>query len=210
LGLYTSFYVEAISGENKLHTSFLLFFTYSSIDITSIDKLVSVIFFMLPQVLLVYMLGSSLYVNFKKNTIYVFTRTNSKVQWLLKQLGSLLGNVVLFYIVQFIIIMMISMIRGYHFFSLNDVKVMCIVFLFQVLFGFLLVLLTNFLSFFIHITYSIVIVLFGYIFLMTTAGLIHTYFEKLEGMIKWFPTSQNILVWHDSEFLSIIHIMSSL
>ncbi|WP_213818680.1 hypothetical protein [Garciella nitratireducens] len=78
-----------------------------------------------------------------------------------------------------------------------DIQIVFIIFITQAAAGFFLLLIINLLTFFIKITYSYIILFSVSFFSFTLTGIIYEYASDLFHFVKWLPTSQFIIGWHD-------------
>lgn len=196
---FTGFYASRFFRTFEETVRLDLFFVYAfgSLDIRAANHLIAVVLWMLPELLLIYVLGSSLYHAFQQNAVYIFTRTKKRSLWLGKHCIRLLGNVCIYYLfyIATTLLTVLMFVRSYSF-TIGDFSIIIIIFFLKVLSGGLLVLFTNLLSFFVKETFACILVIFIDIFLLFLSGLIHQYFTNMIGLIKWFPSVQSILTWH--------------
>ncbi len=146
---------------------------------------------------------------YRTNAKYIFIRTPNRTSWSIMNLISLFTNTVLFYLFQDLETLLVGLIKGVSI-SLPDVQVGWTIFASQAVSSFFLLLVINLLALFIKTTYSYLIA-FSLCFLsFTSTGMIYEYAPDFFPFLKWLPTSQFVLGWHDfskiQDFQSKINI----
>lgn len=193
----------------NLNSSHLIVFSYGYLDPSSIKQLIPVIIWISPQLLLIYLLGGSIYNNLQNKIIYTFTRTNKRIKWFFNQSNYLFINVFLFYLINFLITILVGSLNNIEIITKN-VLIILIVLLIQVFGSYLLLLFINMLSLYFKISYSYVAVLSLTLFLIMFSGLIFEFSRSHIKFIKWLPTSQSFISWHNlylvHDFQNLIHI----
>lgn len=191
LSSYNSFY-----NINHFSLSELFLFIYGSLEPSSIKYIFPLIMWMYPLFLLVFYLGDDIQNFYRRNAKYIFTRTQNRKNWAVTHLIRLVVNIILFYIFQDLGSIAIGLIKGVQV-SLLDIQIVFIIFITQVVSGFFLLLMINLLTLFIKITYSYIILFSIYFFSFTLTGIIYEYALDLFHFVKWLPTSQFIMGWHN-------------
>ncbi|MFD1408084.1 hypothetical protein ACFQ49_07950 [Kroppenstedtia eburnea] len=193
LGFYHIQTMSALSC-NSLECFFLL--SYGNVGITEIKYLFPLFFWILPQVILFYFLGSELASDLERNAVYIFTRTHQRKEWFLAKSLTLSLYVLLYFSVQFLVLWMIAEVRGIHpadlqkgtLIILSEISLLVLLNVMILSMLNLLTLTTN------HITaYTVV-------FASNIASLFFSTFlyESNWGIdiIQWLPFTQGILSWH--------------
>lgn len=83
-------------------------FTYGYVDLWHTNNIISMIRWMIPQLVLIIYLGNYIEVRLLKNATLIFTRTNKKIKILLKFVIELLVKTSCFYLLQFIVVLIIG------------------------------------------------------------------------------------------------------
>ncbi len=182
--------------------SHFIIYNYGYLNPLSIDSLIPVIIWIFPLLLLIYFLGDSIYDSIFNKSIYVFTRTDKRMKWFLKQSIKLFFNVFFFYVLYFFATILVGFINNLHVITLSDVLVILNIFLHHVFGSYILLLLITLFSFYIKIGYSYITVLSMYIFLLMITGIIYEYLPSYITVIKWLPTTQFLFIWHEDSLLN--------
>ncbi|RBP44143.1 hypothetical protein DFR81_10588 [Garciella nitratireducens] len=193
---YYHFYNLSFYNIDSFSLRELFLFVYGSLEPSSIKQIFPLIMWMYPLFLLVFYLGDDIQNFYRTNAKYIFTRTQNRIKWSIIHLIRLVINIILFYIFQNLGTFIIGLIKGAEV-SLLDIQIVFIIFITQAAAGFFLLLIINLLTFFIKITYSYIILFSVSFFSFTLTGIIYEYASDLFHFVKWLPTSQFIIGWHD-------------
>ncbi|ADY54480.1 hypothetical protein Sgly_0109 [Syntrophobotulus glycolicus DSM 8271] len=178
----------------------LLLLSYASLELESMIYIVPVIFWILPQLHLTYLLKDYIPDNLENSAVYVFTRTKKKGRWLLTKIWHLFFYVVIYYFIQFISVAVIGMLEGLSFshghiglfLVLTEFALVCLLNFFYVIFiniGALKIKVIH--SYFFTVFINIILVLF--------AGFLYEFEIQKIFLLKYLPPSQSILAWHSLE-----------
>lgn len=178
-----------------------IIYNFGYLDPYSIKFLIPVIIWLFPLLFLIHLVGNSIYNDSQKKLIYIFTRTDKRTKWFIRQTANLFLNVLFFFGIYFLSTIIVGLINKLGIYSTKDVLIILLVFLVLVLGSFLLLLLINLLSFYMKITYSYIVVLSIFIFLIMTTGMIFEFFSSFVDSIKWLPTSHFVMSWYDNNLL---------
>ncbi|MDO6657183.1 hypothetical protein [Anaerobacillus sp. 1_MG-2023] len=202
-------YANAVSSETS-SIGMLIFLTYSSLEFSSIKHVIPVLIWMLPQFFLVYILGQSINNSFRNNAKYIFTRTNNRTKWLMKNVNQLFLNNFLFFIVHFSVVILMGYLNGMLIKTSYGLLIIGVVFFLQVSVSYLLLLVINISSLFFNLTYSYAVILSLHIFSIMIIGIIGELTPQYLVLCKWLPVSHIFLAWHDlkmiEDFQSILTI----
>lgn len=196
------FYFDSLSSYNsffdisRFNMRELFLYAYGNLDPGSVKLLFPLILFLYPLLLLVYYLGEDMQNFYRTNAKYVFIRTQNRTSWSIMNLIRLFVNTILFYLFQDFGTLLVGLIKGLQI-SLPDVQAGWIIFATQVVSSFFLLLVINLFALFIKVTYSYVIVFSLCFFSFASTGMIYEYAPDFFPFVKWLPTSQFILGWHD-------------
>lgn len=186
-----------------LSLAHLFIYSFGHLEQIFTSNLINVILWNFPILFLIYLLGDTVYHLFKRQTAYIFTRTDKRSIWYIKQSIKLLVDISLFYFVYFSGNLIIGIINQVPFTKKTDIIVILIVLTSHIIGSYLILLLINFLSFYIKIAHAYLAVLFILFFTIMLSGLIFEHLPNYLSIIKWFPSAQFITSWHDSSILNL-------
>ncbi|MDQ0884719.1 hypothetical protein [Peribacillus sp. V2I11] len=196
LGFYFSPYMNITNAEKDIIS--IIIFSYGHLEISGINNVLPVLIWIFPQVFLMHKLGGYISDYISLFSVYIFTRTNNRVAWVLKLFGDLLLKVSIYYSLQFIGVFIVILINRVDMINFTIVKDIILVYLLVVLSGYFLVVLTNVLSTLLKSNYSYIIILFLYVLSIFSAGVIYNHFPDKLYFIKYIPFFQSLITWHDS------------
>lgn len=180
--------------------------TFNNLDIFSIKFVFPILIWLFPQLFLVYMLGSLLSNDLKNRAVYLFTRTNNRSSWFFSITTSLFLNTLLYYFIQYLLIILIGIVKNYE---IKNLFVIFLSLILLVLTNFLLLLIINIFNLFFNMTFIYNIVLSVYIFLILITGIIGEYAPQYIRLIVSFPFSHALITWHDISDINYLQKDSS-
>lgn len=187
--------VAKLFGNYTIET--LILTIYGGLDLSEIKQLIPVVSWLIPQLLIMYVLGNYISVNLYSNAIYIFTRTEKRYKWLLKNIINLLLYCIFYYLIQYLSLVIICILTGAQVLMTTESMFNIInVYFFIVLNSFLFVLFINILSLFINELYSLIVGLAVNIGSIFMAGFIYEFYESKIYMIKAIPFVQAFYSLH--------------
>lgn len=192
LGLYSVFALRYFDAKN---IGVLFSWIYNNLTPEEIRYILPVIMKLLPQIVLVYILGSYIYDDLRKTGIYIFTRTDGKRKWLLSKISYLFRYVVIFYSIQYMILFFIGKFFSYNI-SSYEIKSLLQIFMLVILESFLFILCVNILSLFIGNSQSVLILLCFNIGNILLLGFFYEFFLEKIDIAKALPFIQGIYSLH--------------
>lgn len=133
-------------GNNIAEFNDLIIYFYGYVNLWDTKSIINIIFWLLPQIIIITMYGNLIEKSLLKNASVIFTRTNNRTKFILKILIFLLNKIALFYLSQMILsivicilfkikiiinietAIMIIQIILYTFFSLITINILSIIF----------------------------------------------------------------------------------
>ncbi|WP_102401893.1 hypothetical protein [Haloimpatiens massiliensis] len=131
-------------------------FAYGYVDLWHINNIVNIVYWVLPQLILIIYLGDYIEVRLLNNAALIFTRTNMKINILLKFIRELFMKIYCFYLLQFILVLIIGGILGVKLFINTDTVFMMTR---VILYNFLIILIVNSSSILYKSIYGVYLVL---------------------------------------------------
>lgn len=204
----TYYNIKIVTGLEKSSIELLLVYNYGYLELSYIKYLIPVILWSIPQMYLIYSLkdtiASSLYIN----SIYIFTRTNKRSYWILKEFKILLFHIVFYYGVQFVTVISMGYIFGFKFYPINNsLFIILVMFILVCLTNYLLILTINVLALKINLTYSFSIGFVINIGSIFSIGFINDFYPKCLSIIKIIPYSQSIINWHTNSIVGFYNLL---
>ncbi|SKA92227.1 hypothetical protein SAMN05428976_11914 [Clostridium sp. USBA 49] len=180
LGLF--FYNKNIETINDFIT-----FTYGYVDLWHINNIVNIVYWMLPQLILIVYLGDYIEVRLLKNATLIFTRTNNKINILLRFIRELFIQIFCFYLLQLILVLVIGGILNVKLFINIDIIFMMIR---LILYNFFIILIVNSCSILFKSIYGVYLVLIIQLALLYLSNLILNWNKYF---LKYLPTTNALL-----------------
>ncbi|OOB76423.1 MULTISPECIES: hypothetical protein [Clostridium] len=184
-----------IMGLKNKDVYILIMHCYGTLNVNLIDKIYPITFWILPQIIVLSILGNCIYKDFNKNAAFIFSRADSRTKLLLYKIKYIFIWINEFFIISFLTIIILSLMLGYSFSNYYNIFILYIN---LVMYYFFIVILTNVLSLFMKPIYAIYTeLIFKYMFLMISFNIAKSG-TSLVAIIKYFPTSQGILNIHSN------------
>lgn len=162
---------------------------YSNIDLLHLDDIRKIILWIFPQLIIVRYFGNFFEENLLDNTTVIFTRTNKRSYFLLKNILSLFINFLIFFMVQVICIIIVSVINKIPVnIDLSSFLIVCRINLYY----FLMLLIINGLSVLwksINVVYIVMLLKMSMIYL---SGMLLEYYNLT---IKYLPINIGIIFY---------------
>lgn len=194
LGLY-NVYLTNLYGINSLEG--LFFAEYGFVDIKMIKYVTPFLKWVLPQMILMWILKEFVAGELDKSGVYIFTRTNRRGKWVIDKTYDLFKFVILFYFIMFLITYIIGTVVGYKMLYIyKGIELILTIFILTVLLNYEYILIINILSLKMDVLYSFLIALFVDIFSLLLSSFIYEYFKMKIYLLKLLPVSHGILAWH--------------
>lgn len=176
---------------------YILIMSYGYLDINTIKYVIPVLFWMAPQIFLLYFLGDYISKNLSQNAVYIFTRTDQRKTWFIAKIITLFLYVLFYYTIQILVACFVGSVLGYEILNLNEgISLILGELALQVLLNYMIILLINVLSLQIDVIFSSVLVLVGNASCLFFSQFINEFFNGMVGIVKWMPFTQGILAWH--------------
>lgn len=180
LGLF--FYNRNIKTINDFIT-----FTYGYVDLWHANNIVSIIYWILPQFILIIYLGNYTEVRLLKNATLIFTRTNKRIKIILKIFKELFIRICCFYLFQLIlVIIIVGALNLKLFIDTNTVLIMIRL----ILYNFFIILVVNSISILFKSIYGVYLVLIMQLAMLYLSNLILSWNEYY---LKYLPTTNALL-----------------
>jgi len=159
---------------------------------------------LVPQFLLVFLLAEYMYSDFKICSVYVFTRANRRHSWFLKKFFSLLIITLVYYVVQFVILLVMGVLSGFSPERFDVfVRVVISSLVLHVLIAFILVCVANLLSLKVGINFGYMcVIIFNTVMIMTPSVTYGLFDNSI--IIKILPGSNGMLLGHSDNFVKVI------
>lgn len=184
-----------IMGCRSIQCLFVL--SYGDLKIEAIKYVIPVIFWIAPQVVLIYVLGDNVASDLGRNSAYIFTRTDRRKQWLLAKMFNLFLYIFIYFAVQFVIVGLVGILSNLETENLIQGLTMILgEFILVLLLNYFIVLIINILSLKISVIYSSAIVLAGNLGTIFASAFLYEYSRKQVEIIKMMPFTQGIFLWH--------------
>lgn len=160
---------------------------YSNIDLLYLDDIRKIMLWIFPQLIIVRYFGNFFEENLLNNTTVIFTRTNNRSYFLLKNIFRLFINLLIFCIVQVICIIIVSIINKIQInIDLSSLLIVCRINLYY----FLMLLIVNGLSVLwksINVVYVVMLLKMSMMYL---SGMLLEYYNLI---IRYLPTNIGII-----------------
>lgn len=190
---------------------YILILSFGYLDIDTIKYVIPVLFWMAPQIFLLYFLGDYISRNLSKNAVYIFTRTDQRKTWLIAKVITLFLYVLFYYTIQILVACFVGSTLGYEILNWKEgISLILGELVLQVLLNYMIILLINVLSLQIDVIFSSVLLLVGNASCLFFSQYINEFFNGMVGIVKWMPFTQGILAWHsDAAAVSDVQGLSS-
>lgn len=186
--------VDILSNQS-LEGIFLL--SFGDLNISGIKYGISLLFWLLPIVFLLYFLGDDMAADFERNAVYIFTRTHQRKKWFLAKSLSLVFYIFLYYFVQFFILWVIASVYGFYLVNFEEgIFLILSMLILLILQGMMVLLMINLLAFRTTQIIAYTIVFAGYIASLFFSNFLYEIQWGI-GIIKWLPFTQGIFSWHN-------------
>lgn len=160
---------------------------YSNVNLLKVNHVTKIILWILPQIIIIRYLGNFFEENLLSNATVIFTRTSKRNYFLLKNIISLFINIVVFFMIQVICIIFISLIMKIPV-SINFITILTISRM--ILYYFLLLLIINGLSVLWKSTNGVFIVMLVEVSMIYLSGML---LEHYNIMLKYLPINIGII-----------------
>lgn len=164
---------------------------YSNIDLLDVTYITKIIFWLLPQLVVIMYTGNIFEDELLENSTIIFTRTNKRSSMLLKSTVNILVNIVIIFTIQIIFIIISSKIIR---FDINFNFEMVLTVIRIMLYYFLISLIVNGFSILSKSIHGVYIVLIAQISMIYLANMLLNINEKI---INYMPTSIGIMSTND-------------
>lgn len=198
LGIYQ---IKMFKQYNHVDINLAHYIIYSFGYIENTLDLINVSLWIFPIIFLIYLLGNTVNDFFKKQAVYIFTRTEKRSIWYIKESIHLLLNVILFYIIYFSGNLLIGIMGQLPISTKTDILMIIHVLFIHIFGSYILLLFINLFSFYYQIQYAYLVTLIILFFSIMLSGMILEYFSNFIFIVKWLPSSQFLTSWHDHSFL---------
>lgn len=170
---------------------------YGILYVEHIKYITPILTWIIPQVLLIYLLGNFLSECIHQNAVYIFTRSNKRKSWLLTQVSTLFVYVFSYSIVQFIVLLLIGYINNIKFpENYSQVESILLSMILVVMQNFIIILFINILSLYVSATNSIATFMFLHLGCIVLVWFINEFTPNLNSIINFVPFTQGIYSWH--------------
>lgn len=197
LALFLGFYHrQTLDPFSCISLECLFFLAYGDVKITAIRYIFPLLFWLLPQVVLFYFIGSELGTDLERNAVYIFTRTQQRKTWFLAKFLTLSLYILLYFSVQFLVLWIVAGISEIHLTDqpqginliLSELSLLVLLNVMMLSLMNFLTLITNQITAYTAVFASNIGSLFLSAFL----------YESTWGIpiIQWLPFTQGILSWH--------------
>ncbi|MCB2360025.1 hypothetical protein [Clostridium estertheticum] len=209
IALFLTYYnIKLVTGLEKSSIELLLVYNYGYLELSSIKYLIPIILWSIPQMYLIYSLKDTIASSLYRNSVYIFTRTNKRSFWILKEFKILFFHIIFYYGVQFITVISMGYILGLKFYPINkSLFIILILFILVCLTNYILILTINVLALKISLTYSFCIGILINICSVFSMGFINEVYPKWLSIIKIIPSSQSIINWHTNSLVGFYNLL---
>ena len=194
IGIYNAYTCTIFESKN-LESLLLMSFGHLRLDM----EIFPVLFWIAPQLYLIWILRDCISSELNANAVYIFTRTGKRAKWLLSKLLFLLILNLLYWLIQLAVLYVIGSIAGFGFYNIQEgIQLIFRQYTLMVLLSYFYILIVSTLSLKSNVIIGFFVAVFINIFSIFISFFVYKYSEKGPILIKSLPSSQAILTWHDS------------
>ncbi|WP_054949330.1 DUF2705 family protein [Numidum massiliense] len=200
LAVFFSLYNSRLATIHACDTIQCLFvLAYGDLNIEAIKYVIPVIFWLVPQIVLLYLLGDYITRDLEQHAVYIFTRTERRTSWLLAKLVNVWLFVCFYFAVLLLVTAVVGTIFGFRLaIGAPDIALIVYEYALLVLLNVMNLFLINLLSLKINVTFSTVSVLAVNIGCLFCAQWLYEFYPDRLAIVQWLPFTQGILSWHSS------------
>lgn len=193
IGIYNAYTCTMLESKN-LESLFLLSFGH-----LGLGEIFPVLFWIAPQLYLIWILRDCISSELDANAAYIFTRTDKRAGWLLSKFLFLLILNLLYWLIQFTVLYVIGSIAGFGFYNIQEgIQLILKQYTLMVLLSYFYILVVSILSLKSNVIIGYFVAVFINIFSIFISFFLYEYLGKGPTLIKFLPSSQAIITWHDS------------
>ena len=194
IGIYNAYTCTMFESKN-LESLLLLSFGHLELG----KEIFPVLFWIAPQLYLIWILRDCISSELNANAAYIFTRTGKRAGWLLSKLLFLLILNLLYWLIQFTVLYVVGSIAGFGFYNIQEgIQLIFRQYMLMAMLSYFYILVANILSLKSNVIIGYFVAVFINIFSIFISSFFYKYLEKGPTLIKFLPSSQAIITWHDS------------
>lgn len=188
---------------NSIDIDNLIVYIFGNINIESNNFLMNYSNYIYNYIIVTYICSNYIYINFNKNAIYIFTRTNEKNRWINKNIIEMSFIIAIYFIIQYIAIVILGFMYGFKIIDLGSFSIITICVLSNLLVNSMIIsLIANIISFKSNdiIGYSVGISVFSlcilipYIFnLFKISNIYYKYIPFINSITSWYESFNEII-----------------
>ncbi|NRT78425.1 DUF2705 family protein [Clostridium beijerinckii] len=197
----TSYMVKSVIkyNSNDIKDFYLAYFSYLPIsqNIRVTDFIVPIVHI----IFVVYIFSGYVLNDIKEKGVIIFTRTDKKERWILKEYIKIFLRVNLYFLLQFTLFFILGIINNMHVVNMQEfISVISILFIVQVLSSYVLVVLSNTVSLYSNNIYGYYTSVVG--FCANIVMLNELYTTEELWIIKYAPFTQHLILLDELKFIN--------
>lgn len=197
----TSFSIKSsiIYTSNDLKDLYLAYFSY-----LPINKSLIITDFIIPIshiIFVVYIFSGYVLNNIKKRGVIIFTRTDKKEKWLLKEYLKMFIKLNLYFGVQFILFFILGILNNIYIVDIREfISVVVLLFIVQVLSSYILILFSNIISIYSNTVYGYFTSVISLCISIVILNILYSC-DKM-WLIKYLPFTQHLIILNELNFIN--------
>lgn len=178
---------------------FLDYFSYLPISDKTVIK--DIVICIMHNLFIIYVFSSYIKDEIHINGHYIFTRTSKKEKWIIKEYGKIFKYLTIYYFIEFILFFIVSKLKGAYIEDFSHFyKSIIILFIFNVLTSYILILISNTVSLFSNSFYGYIS---SIILLISDIIALNAFYNfKNFSIINFLPLSQNLILFKKTSFIN--------
>ncbi|OXM16589.1 DUF2705 family protein [Paenibacillus herberti] len=193
--LLALFSVLRVHGSNQSLDDFISS-AYGTINLSNVQNVIPVLIWMLPLLVLNFILGDYIDKQLNQHAVYIFTRTEKRKEWLTAQAISLFSYVIYFHILLQVFLVTFGYVSGFR--ALSPITMWGNVVLGMITFflsNILAVFIINLLSLRMNTVPSAAFIIAYQSVVLYLSGIMLKNSSSSYDLIKWFPLTQGVQGW---------------
>ncbi len=195
----TSYMTKSIINSNDIKDFYLAYFSY-----LPIGKNIKITDFIVPIVhiiFVIYIFSGYVLNSIKEKGVVVFTRTDKKEIWILKEYIKIFLMLSLYFSVQFVLFFILGIMNNMSIVNMQEfISIVSILFIVQVLSSYVLIVLSNTISLYSNDTYGYFISVIGFCANIIVLNELYTMGEQ--WLIKYVPFTQHLILLDELKFIN--------
>lgn len=187
---------------------FWVLLTFGYLEPDNLLEIIPLLAWFLPQLFLILKLGNYIDLEMNRNAVYIFTRTNNKVGWLIKRYVEIFIYTTFYYFLfyLFTILFSLSMHLNIH---LNDFVVILFLFIMQIITIYFILVIVNTITVYLPTNLSYVVFLGGYFIHILIIGTVINKMQDKFVISNISPFINSMVGWQNNSIIHDIQIKNS-